>query len=171
MSIKVTDIVCFMQRNKKNIYLMLLMNNILYIKIRVFAKPEEDINLIEKTFINLIPEEHITKNKYEKINAKSFNERKIIIFETIIEKNKFIKEFLEKLFSNLNIEQKELLIKQINYRINENKFNLRLEKKDLLENKYFITNYGDCFNIIIGIANYPGKTIEEKVKELIEIFK
>lgn len=147
------------------------MNDVTSVKIRVFAKPEEEINLIEDTFVKLIPKEHIKKNRYEKINAKSFNDRKIIIIETIIKKNKFIKEFLEKIFSNLNEEQKKLLIKQISYRINNNKFNLRLEKKDLLKNKYFITNYGDCFNIIIGIANYPGKTIEQRVKEIIETFK
>jgi RNA binding exosome subunit len=142
------------------------MKDVIYVIIRVFAKPEEDINLVEKTFIDLLPKE----TKFIKSNAKSFSERKIIIYESKMEKQKKIKEFLEKVFSNLNQEQIDLLKKQIKFRINENKFNIRLEKKDLIKGKYFITNYGDCFNIIIGLANYPGKTIEERVLGLIDIF-
>ena len=143
------------------------MKDINYIIIRVFAKPEDDSEIIEKALINLLPKE----TKFNKKKASSFKERTIIVYEANIEKQKLIKEFLKKIFTNLNSEQKELLIKQIEYRLNENKFNIRLEKKDLIQNKHFITNYGDCFNIIIGLANFPDKTVEERVKDLIDNFK
>ena len=143
------------------------MKDVNYVQIRVFSKPEDDVNLIEKTLLKILPE----KSKIDKKNVSGFNERKIIIFESELNNKSKIKLFLNNIFSNLNSEQIDLILNKLKYRINENKFNLRLEKKDLLNENYFITNYGDCFNIVIGFANYPGKTMEERVKEFIEGFK
>lgn len=126
------------------------------IQLRVFVNPEEDESLIRTALIKLLsidPEKE--KVKIERINAAGFNEKKIIIFETILLKDKHINRFLENLNIHLNSEQKKLLIQQENRLDEELNFFIRLDKEKLLNNQYWIVDHGNCFHIRINIAAFP----------------
>ena len=129
------------------------------VKITVFCNPEEDKDVIKAGLFSLVPfnleEEKIELNE---TNAKSFNERIIKIFEIGFGKEKHTTLFLKYLNDRLNEQQKELLIRQIKSRLDDHlHFFIRLDKENLLNKKYVITDSGNCFHIKISIAAFPAK--------------
>ncbi|MDD5086750.1 MAG: RNA-binding domain-containing protein [Candidatus Nanoarchaeia archaeon] len=128
--------------------------------ISVFSKPEDDEENIKNSFISLFP----FNLKDEKIELKSkkclgFNEKKITVFEVSLEKEKHINKFLKSLNEKLSKEQKQLLINQIESRLdNDLNFFLRLNKEKLInEKRLWITDSGNCYHIKIKIAAFPNK--------------
>ena len=78
---------------------------------------------------------------------------------------------MEKLLKRLNTDQKELLSRQLESRLDEEQnFYIRLGKKELLRDDYYITETGDCFHIKMTVAAFPKKR-EASIKVLEEIFK
>jgi RNA binding exosome subunit len=147
---------------------MMLANSI---KISVFSKPEEDFEKMKDSLLNFFPfnlkEEKIP---IKEIVAKGFDDKKIRILEVLLKKathtNALIKKFQE-IFSQ---EQKNKLLEEEN-RIDDNcDFYFRLNKKDFLEEKYELTDSGDCFHIKINVASFPKKK-EAARKVLEKIFK
>lgn len=137
----------------------------------VFCK-EEQIEELEKAFHTFMPvdfqEQKIT---FQKTMAKGVFETSITVITMTLQKEKHIKLFVEHLVSQLTSEQKELLVRQFDTRVDEElNFYLRLDKEKLLHNEYWITDSGDCFHIKMNLAAYPKK--KEKALEIIkEIFK
>ena len=128
------------------------------IKISVFCKPEEDYDKIKNSFLKLVPfnlEEE--KLRIEEFNATSFNERTIKIIELTLEKEKHTNKFLNFLLKNLNEEQKQLLTRQIETKLdNDLYFYIRLDKTKLIEeNEFWVTDSGDCYHIKISVAAFP----------------
>src|SRR3989338_9779402 len=83
------------------------------ITISVFAKPEEDAAAIAHCLVDFTEIQEINENENEKgrlfvrkTNATGFNERKIVIMEVVLEKNRHIQQFLKKILSMLTDEQK-----------------------------------------------------------------
>ena len=73
-------------------------------------------------------------------------------------KQKHTSLFLKNLMKKLSQEQKDLLLRQLESRLDETlHFYIRLDKNKLLDNEYFITDSGNCFHIKIAIAAYPHK--------------
>ena len=73
---------------------------------------------------------------------------------------------------NLSLEQKMILIEQLQSRLdNHLHFYIRLDKDRILCNEYLLTDYGNCFHIKISIAAYPHKReiAEEIVKKIISL--
>jgi len=107
----------------------------------------------------------------KKTNATGFNEKKIIILEIYLEKEKHINKFLENLNKKLSKEQKELLIKQAESRLDDElNFFLRFDKEALVnENKLLLTDKGNCYHITIKIAAFPHKR-ESALKVIDKIF-
>ena len=137
---------------------MKLANNI---EIRVFCPPEEDCLQIKQAFLDLIGmnEEKIEEEKisHKEQTAKGFQERKIKIFECTLEKDRHCNVFLKRISENLTEEDKDLILNQKN-RLDANlNFFLRLEKEELIEGKYRITDSGECFHIKINVAAFPRK--------------
>ena len=100
--------------------------------------------------------------------AFGFNEREIKTLEVNLEKTRHITAFLKNLNNKLNQQQKEVLLKQINSRLDDNlNFFIRFDKNKLLNQEYFITDSGDCFHIKVSIAAFPAKT--EKAKEIFQL--
>jgi len=128
--------------------------------ISVFSKPEDNEKNIKNSLMSLFPF-NLTDEKIEIKTKKclGFNEREIKIFEIMLEKEKHIRKFLENLNENLSKEQKELLIKQIYSRLDDDLyFFIRLDKDKLInENKFWITDSGNCYHIKIKIAAFPNK--------------
>ncbi len=130
------------------------------IHITVFCKSEEDIEIIAKKLLFIVPFD-IKEQKIElkKTNATGFNEKKIIILEIYLEKESHTNLFLNNLTKNLTDEQKSLIKKQADSRLDsEFNFFLRLDKSKLInEDKLWLTDKGDCYHIRIKIAAFPKK--------------
>ncbi len=134
------------------------------IKISVFIKEHEDEDLILNKFKTFIL---VKKAKINKNIATGFDEKEIIILETILEKNKEINEFLNNFFQAMEKDQKKILIKQIDSRMDSyNNFYVRIDKDKFLKDKYIITDSGNCIHIKITVAAFP-KT-KDNAKKVIE---
>lgn len=131
-----------------------------YIKIKVFAyeKYNEDEKLILDKLLQLLPfEAEKEKVILDRTEARGFNERKIIIFEAILQKERHTGKFLESLKNKLNDHQRNILIEQIESRLDSDlSFFLRLDKEEYVKNDNLIlTDSGNCFHIEINIAAFP----------------
>jgi len=128
--------------------------------ITVFCKPEENIEIITKKLLFLVPF-NLEKEKIElkKTKAIGFNEKKIVILKIYLKKEFHINLFLTNLSKNLTDEQKSLIIKQADSRLdNELNFFLRFDKSKLInEDKLWLTDKGDCYHIRMKIAAFPHK--------------
>ena len=127
--------------------------------INVFIKEGENAEKIEETLTKLVPlnleKEKITINKQ---SAAGLEDKKIMIEEIILTKQKHTTEFLKNLLNNLTSEQKELLLSQAESRLDEHlHFFIRLDKDKLLNNEFEITDSGNCFHIKLSIAAFPAK--------------
>ncbi|MEK6857267.1 MAG: RNA-binding domain-containing protein [Nanoarchaeota archaeon] len=131
------------------------------IKISVYVKVDEElVEKIKQKIINFIPfnlEEEKIELKEE--NVQSFNEKIIKIFTIELVKEKHTNDFLKFLNSKLTKEQKMLLLSQKESRLDEEQFFfIRLDKTELVENdRFFITDSGNCVHIRMSIASFPRK--------------
>jgi RNA binding exosome subunit len=134
------------------------------IKITVFVKPEDKtdntldgkiLDCIKRLFPTDLENERLSINK---TNAEGFNNRNITIYELSLTKESHTNMFIKNLRERLNQDQKDLLFRQAESRLDENlDFFIRLGKQELLRGDYYITDSGDCFHIRIGIAAFPRK--------------
>lgn len=142
------------------------------IKISVFVKPEENEEEIKRALLGLIPfnaeEEKITLSRS---SATGFTKKKIEIFEIDLIKDKHINKFLESLNEKIGKSQKDLLLKQIESRLDDElNFFIRLDKPSLMQGNYLVTDSGDCYHIKISVAAFPRKK-EVAAKVIRQIFK
>jgi len=143
------------------------------IKISVFAKKdEEDHEKIKQKLIELVPfDPEKEKLKVKEQKAEGFNEKIVYIYEIDLAKDRHINAFTEFLLSKLTPEQKELIKRQLESRLDEEfNFFLRLDKEKLLNNEFWITDSGDCYHIKANIACFP-RNREKAAAVLREIFK
>ena len=129
------------------------------ISLRVFVNPEEDREKIRAAFLYLLGwnEKELSEEKifFKETKAKGFSEKIIIIMEATLEKDRHCNEFLKRLSQNLSVEDKEIMLSQTNRLDEELNFYLRLDKNSLLENKYVLTDSGECFHVKISVAAFP----------------
>ncbi len=149
------------------------MKNIHHIWLTVYSKPEDnESEIIEnlKKFISFNLEKE--KVNISRKSAASVEERKIVIFQIHLEKSRHINQFVKDLNSMLKPEQKELLLNQKESRLDsENHFFIRFDKDKLLkENKFFITDKGNCYHLKMSIAAFPS-TRENALKVVKAIFE
>ena len=143
------------------------------IEMRVFCKEDDNEDLILKKIKELFPidfekEKIILKRK----TNYGFEDKKIIVFTIVVNKQRHTNPVLKNLFVKLSKEQKDLLLKQLNSRLDKSlHFYLRLDKDKLLNNDYWITDSGNCFHFKIAIAAYPHATDVAKkiVKEILKL--
>ncbi len=139
-----------------------------FAELRVFSYEREDEKKIAEKLKELVPDDRVKLNQS---SAEGFNERKIKIFEIRLEKDSQINKFLLNLTEKLSREQKELLAGQAESRLDsEFNFFLRLDKEKLLENKYWVTDSGNCFHVKIVIACFP-RTREKALDVVRNLFK
>ncbi len=101
--------------------------------------------------------------------AAGFNEKKIIILELVILKQKHLKYFFTHLSTILSSSDKELLRRQKSSRIDDGLFfYLRLDKAHLLRDDVLLTDGGSCFHLKIALAAFPRKKeAAEKVVDML----
>ncbi|MBS3175650.1 hypothetical protein J4457_00235 [Candidatus Woesearchaeota archaeon] len=128
------------------------------VRITVFIKQEEDYQKNKAAFLSLVPfsleDEKISLNER---NVVGFHEVPIKILEVVLEKERHVKSFLDQFLSKLSSEQKEMLLRQKESRLDdENFFFIRLDKDHLMDHKeYFVIDGGNCFHIKMHIAAFP----------------
>ncbi len=142
------------------------------VSLRVFVKPEEDEQTIKNTFLNLLPFD-IEDEKIELIRqtATGFEEKTIIVYSIVLTKDRHIRYFINNLTANLSNEQKSLLLRQAESRLdNNNNFYIRLDKQKLNKRIFYITDKGNCFHIKISLACFPN-TKEAALKILRQLLE
>jgi RNA binding exosome subunit len=128
------------------------------IKLSVFSYEGEDSAKISSKLAALCPFDL----KEEKLDLKSttalgFNERKIIIFEILLVKEKHTSNFLAFLRERFSEDQRSLLVHQSESRLDPDlNFFIRLDKPRWMdEDRLWITDSGNCFHTRINIASFP----------------
>jgi RNA binding exosome subunit len=134
---------------------MKIANNI---RLRVFTDKVEG-GSVRTALIRLMPfnaeEEKIT---FKETEATGIEGQEIIILETEFTKQHQTTAFLKDLFSKLSSEDKSTIKAQLDSRIDEAcHFFIRIDKEELLQNKYKLTDSGNCFHIMISVAAFPSK--------------
>jgi len=145
--------------------------------LRVFAKEEEDVDAVQDALVSFFPfnleDEKIELKRH---TALGFKDKKIRILEVCLKKKRHLKLFLSSLLEKLAAEQKELLVRQKESRLDEElDFFIRFDKSRLVGKKsegkgYFITDSGNCFHLTLSIAVFPAKR-EAALALIDEIFK
>lgn len=104
--------------------------------------------------------------------AEGFNERKILILESVIEKTTFVNAFLKELKKKLSEEDKESIVKQAQQRVDDDlNFFLRFEKRTWIDKQnLLLTEKGECFHLRMNLAAYPKKK-EQGITIVKEMFK
>jgi RNA binding exosome subunit len=136
--------------------------------ITVFSNEGEDSEKIKEGLIKLIGldlEKEKIKLEHEAAEGAAGN--KIEIFKIKLEKERHVNSFLKDIISKLNQQQKELLTKQVETRVDDEcNFFLRIDKEKFFEGRYWITDRGNCYHIKTLIAAYPAN--KEKAVDIVK---
>ena len=91
------------------------------IKLTVFSHENENSQSILGAFLMFFPF-NIEDNKvaFKKTNADGFNESKIGVFEAALANNGLINQFLKNLLNNLDENQKNMILSQLESRLDKN---------------------------------------------------
>lgn len=142
------------------------------VEIRVFSKPEDNIDEVEKGLLKLLPFDlDKEKIKLSKKNTYGFNERKIVIMEVKLNKQRHLACFFEEMSKMLSDDQKELLKREADSRLDDELFfYLRFDKEKLVKDKViWLIDEGDCFHLKFAIASFP-KTRENALNNIRNLF-
>src|SRR3989344_9528664 len=143
------------------------------IRLTVFSYENENSNALLESFLKFFPF-NLEENKIElkKTEAKGANESIITIFEIILAKTNLINRFLDFILTILEKKQKELILTQIESRLDENlDFFMRFDKDEWINsNKLKLTDSGKCFHLKINVAAFPRKR-EIGLKIINELFQ
>lgn len=131
-----------------------------FIELNVFSTPEDGADKVYGGLLSFLPFD-LDKEKIavKRTNTEGFNDRKIVIMEARLDKQRHIMAFLRNLASRLSPDQKELLSRQKDTRVDDSLyFFMRFDKSRLIdENKLWITDCGNCFHLKIALAPFPRK--------------
>ena len=148
------------------------MKQLHHAKITVFCKGDENESLLIEKIKLLVPFDfEKEKINIKRISEEGFRDKKIMILEVVLEKERHLNEFLKVLLNNLTKEQKNVIANQAESRLDDElNFFIRLDKDDLLKNTFLLTDSGNCFHIKMSIAAFPAKR-EVALGIVREIFK
>jgi len=129
------------------------------ISIRVFSREGEDDAAIVETLKRLAPFDYeAEKIKFTTQNTTGFNETPMKIYTLLLEKERHTRKFIDLLLERISPEQKQLLLRQKESRLDEQlNFYIRLDKEKLLDGICQITDGGNCYHITISLAVFPAK--------------
>jgi RNA binding exosome subunit len=131
-----------------------------FIELSVFSTPEDDEEQVYRGFLSFLPFDPAKeKVSVKKTHAEGFNDRRIVVYKVTLTKQRHINSFLESLFGRLSAEQRQLLERQKESRLDDNLyFFIRIDKARLIEEgKAWITDCGTCYHIKIALAPFPRK--------------
>ncbi|MFH1669580.1 MAG: RNA-binding domain-containing protein [Candidatus Woesearchaeota archaeon] len=139
------------------------------IKLTAFSYEEDDKEQIRQGLLKLVPFD-LEQEKLElsQTNAQGFKEKRIIIFELFMKKERNTTKFLKHIKDNLTTDQRNTLLEQIESRLDEElNFFIRIDKSRFLKDGVLtLTEQGNCYHIKINIAAYPSN--REKALEIVQ---
>lgn len=128
------------------------------VAIRVFCGEEENESEIVNGLKSLLPFD-LEKEKIavQKQTAFGFSDRRITIFEVTLAKNRHVKAFLDNLLPKISSTDKQMLLRQLDSRVDDNaNFFVRFDKETLAKhNELLVTDGGNCYHVRIKMAAYP----------------
>lgn len=129
------------------------------ITVTVFEKNEEKIENHKDLFHFLLPIDFETQKVDMSIESiEGLNQKPIYIIRLKTRKNSHNQQLLDMVFSQLNETDKKQIGDQYLSRLNqEGYFFIRLDKENLSQKKFVLTDNGDCFHFKIKIASFPAK--------------
>lgn len=138
----------------------------------MFVGENESEDVVRAGLIKFLPCD-FEKEKLciSKKQAVGFGERKIIIFDIFLEKERHSSAVLSSLLGLLDDSQKRKIFRQLESRLdNDLFFFLRFDKESLIkENKLVLTDEGNCYHFRMCVAAYP-KKMDVALKMLKELF-
>ena len=149
------------------------------VRMSVFIKPEDrldDPNIESKLLdaIKFLYPNVGLDDKEPKIfteTVEGLEGRKIEIIKLDILKEAHTNFFLKNLLSKLTSEQKDLIVKEADLRVDDNlDFFIRFDKKKLFNKELEITTSGDCVHIRASVAAFP-KNLDTATAVVKEMFK
>ncbi|OWT32729.1 exosome protein [Methanobrevibacter sp. 87.7] len=136
------------------------------IKYRMFVYENEDEQELRTALDNIFPD--VVPEVEE---AEGLLEDEIIILSGVIDKKRYLKDFLNNLFEELDTDEIIKLYDDIERKMDDqcNLF-LRLSKEDAINEDWHIIDNGDSIHLKIKIEAYPAKK-EIAVKNMKEFIK
>jgi len=134
------------------------MNKLIHnITVTVFEKNENNLSVHSDIFEYLLPvnfeKEHI---EFSIESVEGLQQKPIFILKLKTNKKKHNTLILDKLFSNLDKKAKKSIGSELYSRLNqEGYFFIRLEKSELIQKKFQLTDSGDCYHFKIKLAAFP----------------
>ncbi|MGN1185688.1 MAG: RNA-binding protein [Methanobrevibacter wolinii] len=136
------------------------------IKYRMFVYENEDEQELRTALNNIFPD--VIPEVEE---AEGLLEDEIIILSGVIDKKRYLKDFLNNLFEELGTDEIIKLYDDIDKKMDDqcNLF-LRLSKEDAIDEDWHIIDNGDSIHLKIKVEAYPAKK-EIAVKNMKEFIK
>jgi RNA binding exosome subunit len=106
-----------------------------YIDIRVFVHATEDTEKVLAAVHNLLPTELAGKVAFKKKGLAGHYKNPLILFKTRVKEKDAVKRVFEKLASNLDSLDKELLDKEINQHLDKGNLYIRVDKQSAYLNE------------------------------------
>lgn len=140
------------------------------IKYRVFVYENEDEEEIRNGLNNILPDV-----EPEKEEAEGLMEDEIIILSGVVDKKRYLKDFLNSLFEELDMDDILKLYDDIERKMdNQCNLFLRFSKDDAADELWHIVDSGDSIHLKIKVEAYPAKkdiavkNMKEFIKEHLE---
>ena len=108
---------------------------IAYIDIRVFAHATEDAEKVLAAVHNVLPTELGDKVVFKKTSLTGHYRNPLILFETRVKEKDVVEAVFEKLASNLDSLDKELLNNEINQHLDKGNLYIRFDKQSAYLNE------------------------------------
>ncbi len=108
---------------------------IAYIDIRVFVHSTENTDKVLNAVHNTLPTELLDKILFKKTNLKGHYRNPIILIESRVKEKDVVGALFEKLASNLNNMDKELLSSEIKQHLDKGNLYIRLDKQSAYVNE------------------------------------
>ena len=126
------------------------------VTVTVFSKEEDATQ--EKAFRAFFPFV-LEKEKLQlgKTKATGLSEKKITIYDVLLQKEAHINRFLQWLIDRLDKDQKAMLLRQVDSRLDaELTFFLRFDRTAWNEEeRLLLVDHGDCYHLKMRVAAYP----------------
>ena len=134
---------------------------IAYIDIRFFAHATEDLDKVVEAAKHILPNGYVDDIVFRRSSLKGHFGNPITLFETRIKGREIIKAFLEKLSSNINELDKEVLLRDVSLHVEKGNLYIRLDKQAALQGEFKLFT-ADPIRVRIRFR-------KEKLEEIIKI--
>lgn len=106
---------------------------VIYIDIRFFVHATEDLDKVMDAVSHVFPLRYIDEIVFKRNKVEGHYGNPISLFETRIKRKKIVKAIIQKISSNLSMQEKEKLRAEIHRHLEKGNFYLRLDKQAAFE--------------------------------------